>query len=359
MSRVTIVLVAVAGVVVLVFAVAKVFSRPIGAAMVERAASRNIGLSALDDLEDGLHVAVCGSGSPMPDIARAGPCLYVVAGEQVMLVDAGAAGARRLAVMQLPLGELDRVFLTHLHSDHFDGLGEVLLQAWVTVGRREPLPIHGPDGVGRVVGGFNEAYAIDAGYRTAHHGDAVAPPSGYGGDARPFAIEEDGETVVFEEGELRVTAFRVDHAPVAPAVGYRFDYAGRSVVVSGDTAYSDDLVAAAEGADVLFHDALQPDFVAAMQEAAEKQGATRIAKILYDIPDYHASPTDAARAAQAAGVDRLVLYHLVPPMPSDYLEAAFLGDAGSAFDGPITVSEDGLLVSLPAQSDEIRVRQLF
>jgi ribonuclease Z len=160
-----------------------------------------------------------------------------------------------------------------------------------------------------------------------------------------------GQSVVYDAGGLTITAFRVSHAPVEPAYGYRADYKGRSVSISGDSVYDANLVAASTGADLLFHDALNADMVVRMREALAQAGR--------DVLDYHATPADAARAAQDAGAGRLVLYHTVPPLPSRALNALFMKDAQALFDGPMEVAEDGLIYSLPADSESIEVRKAF
>jgi len=340
----------VAGLVAIATVGAFAFQRQIGEAMFLRAVEENVGKDRAAELPDGLHVFVCGSGSPMPDPLRAGPCLGVVAGRHVIVVDAGSGGPRRLARMGFPVGRIEKVYLTHLHSDHIDSLGELMLQAWVGGSRGQSLPISGPQGVEEVVAGFNAAYRIDSTYRTAHHGANVANPAGFGGTAEVIPAPSDlsKSAVIHDQDGVRITVIAVDHAPVAPAFGYRIDYKGRSVVISGDTTYSDELVAAAMDVDVLMHEALQPVMVAQMRDAAAAKGQPNIAKVMGDILDYHASPADAARAASAANAGALVLYHIVPPLPSSLLDAAFLGDAASYYKGPIRVAEDGLLISLPA-----------
>lgn len=341
---------AVSGLLVVVAACAYLFQRQIGDAIFRQAVAENVGRDRGAELPDGLHVFMCGSGSPLPDPTRAGPCVGVIAGSHVMVFDTGSGGARRLGRMGFPVGRLEKVYLTHLHSDHIDGLGELMLQAWVGGSRSAPLPIAGPEGVGDVVAGFNMAYRLDSTYRTAHHGAQIANPAGFGGVAEVIGAPTGAghAQVLVDRDDLRVTVIAVNHAPVSPAFGYRIDYKGRSVVLSGDTVYSADLVAAASRADVLFHEALRPSMVVEMRDAAEKRGQTHIAKVMGDILDYHASPEDAARAAADAKARRLVIYHLVPPLPSSMLDAAFLGDAPKLFSGPIQVAEDGLLVSLPA-----------
>jgi ribonuclease Z len=207
-----------------------------------------------------------------------------------------------------------------------------------------------------VVDGFNAAYTLDAGYRVAHHGADIVPPAGAGMRAAPYAVGET-ETVVFEDGGLRITAFSVTHTPVAPAVGYRFDYGGRSVVISGDTARSATLERVAKGADVLVHEALAPNLVKLLEQSAQTAQRPALAHIFADIPGYHASPRDAAASARAANVRALVLTHIVPAMPTKALEPAFLD--GATFDGPFWIGQDGDLVILPANTATIERKRLL
>ena len=338
--------------------IAVAFQKPIGTWLFKRGIEQNISIDAMAGIQDGLHVGLCGTGSPMANPDRAGPCNVVIAGNNVFLVDVGEGSGRNLTLMGMNAGDLDGVFLTHFHSDHIDGLGPLMLNHWVRGNNTSPLPLYGASGVETVAGGFNTAYATDDTYRTAHHGEAVAPSSGSGVTALPFEIEGDS-AVVLESGELTITAFKVPHDPVDPAVGYRFDYKGRSICISGDTKKSANLERACSGADIIVHEALQMEMVTELQNQLTAQGNEGAAKIMLDIRDYHASPEDAAESAQAAGVQMLVLSHLVPPLPSAYLYPAFLGDAPKRFDGEIVVGEDGMLFSLPASSDMIERDELM
>lgn len=336
----------------------RVFQREIGAAVLARVAGERVGRDATAGLPDGLHVVLCGSGSPLPDPTRAGPCTLVIAGKRLFVVDAGEGGARNLALMGMPLGRIEGVLLTHFHSDHIDGLGPLMLLRWTAGAATTPLPVRGPSGVERVVAGFNAAYALDNGYRVAHHGTRIVPPGGAGGIALPFAVGE-APVVVMDADGLRVTAFRVDHAPVNPAVGYRFDYKGRSVVLSGDTGTAPGLVTAARGADLLVHEALQPALVGLLTKALAAKRQVNTAQITRDILDYHASPEQAADAARTAGVKQLVLSHIVPPLPTRFVYPAFLGAAPDHFGGPITVGEDGMMFSLAAGASDITMKELL
>lgn len=333
------------------------FQKQIGMALFERAVDAQMGTDNTASLSDGLHVGLCGTGSPLPNVDRAGPCNVVIAGEQIYVVDIGEGGARNLTLMGIPASKVDGLFLTHLHSDHIDGMGPLMLFHWTQGGSTAPLPAYGPTGVETVIAGFNAAYEIDKGYRIAHHGEKVAPSTGGGAEARPF--EMTGETmVVLEKDGLVVTAFKVDHDPAQSAVGYRFDYKGRSAVISGDTAKSASLERASKGADLLVHEALAPHMVKKIAVVADKRGMPNTATIMRDILDYHTSPAEAAESAQTAGVKQLVLSHLLPPLPGSYLYPAFLADAPDKFDGPIVVGEDGMLFTLPANTTTIEQTQL-
>ncbi len=311
--------------------------------------------------EDGIYVGLAGSGSPLPDFHRVGSCIAVLAGKHFFVVDAGEGSTRNVLLMNLPLIRADAVLLTHFHSDHIADLGEMMLQRWAGGGQKTPIDVIGPAGVERVVEGFNLAFQLDAGYRVAHHGAEIMPPSGAGGIAKPFELsaEPNASVVVFDQDGVKITAFKVDHRPVEPAVGYRFDYKGRSVVVSGDTIYSESLLEYSKDADVLFHEALNADMVQLVNENAGLVISPSAKKVTHDIPRYHTTPEDAAKIASAAGVKHLIYYHIIPPLPSLILKNLFLGDAKKYYRGPITLGEDGMLVFLPVDSYRIDIKNLL
>jgi len=340
----------------LIAALLYAFRAPLSTRLVERVAIQRMTADPVSALPDGIHVVLCGAGSPLPDPQRSGPCVAVVAGGKLYVVDAGSGAARNLLGMNLPPGAVEAVFLTHFHSDHIDGLGELALQRWVGGSHEQPLPLVGPTGVDRIARGFNTAYEPDRGYRVAHHGEQVVPSSGAGFDARPYPTPSPGsEQRVWEEGGLRVSAFRVEHPPIDPAVGYRFDYGGRSVVISGDTRKSVEIERMARDVDLLVHEALAPQLVRVMERAALANGMQNRAKIMADILDYLASPVEAAQSAQTAGARHLLFYHVVPPLLVPGLQAAFLEGVANAYSGDVSVGRDGTRVWLPPDSSAIEV----
>lgn len=351
MSRIRKIAAALLAAIVLLAACLWIFQKPISMRLLERIAHRNVGRDIIATLPDGLHVVLCGTGSPMPDPTRAGPCTAVIAGDRLFVVDAGEGSSRNLAYMGVPLGRIEALLLTHFHSDHIDGLGNFMLQRWANHQAQTPMPVYGPTGVDKVIDGFRAAYTQDFGYRTAHHSPDIMPPGGSGGKGLPFALPAAGQgdqVVVLEDKGLKITAFRVNHAPIEPAVGYRFDYKGRSVVISGDTKKAQSVTDAAKGADLLIHEALQPALLKIITREFETRNVANITHILTDITNYHTTPEEAAQTASAAGVKQLVFNHIVPPLPLRYGYAAFMGDAAQFFSGPISVGEDGMLFSLPA-----------
>src|SRR5437867_10879364 len=316
-------------------------------AIVARIARRRIGRDMSGLLErDALRVLLCGTSSPIPSARRAEACTAVFAGGHMWIVDTGPGSWRTLALRRVRGEAIGAVFYTHLHSDHIGELGELNLQTWAA-GRPGPLRVYGPDGITELVHGFTEAYAADTRFRVAHHGADLLPPDRAAMIATPVRLGGAEAARVLDEDGVVVTAFAVAHDPVKPAFGYRLDYRGRSVVVSGDTRPTPNLVTQAHDVDVLVHEAQANDVVHLMEAAARDAGEARIAKILGDIPSYHTSPADAAREAVAAGVRLLVLTHFTPPPDNALLRRIFRRDMEKVPPRGVVLGEDGTLVVLP------------
>jgi ribonuclease Z len=329
-------------------------------AMIKKKLPELMSADPIADLTKGLHIAVVGSGSPLPDPKRGNPCVCVIAGGKVYVIDAGEGSSQTMNRMNIAPNRIAAVLMTHYHSDHIGGLPSVNLMRWVSDASLPSLRVIGPTGVERVIDGFNQAYTLDDTYRIGHHGAEIINP-----DSARMVPEEysfpDGQDsmVMLEEDGLKVTAFTVEHPPVEPVVGYRFDYQGRSAVVSGDTNYCENLIKESKGVDLLLHDALSIELLNLIENAAGKAGLAARKQILTDVEDYHATAPQAADAAREAGVGALAITHIVPPLPLKGLEDVFLADATDRYKGPLWLANDGDLYSLPSGSDVIKKTKMI
>ena len=306
--------------------------------------------NAQNTFDDGqLHVVLCGTGSPLADANRAQACTVILAGSEFVIVDAGSGSMRKVASNNLPMQNLSAILLTHFHSDHIGDLGEAMMQSWAA-GRTQKLNVYGPSGVEKVVAGFTQAYALDTDYRVLHHGEETMPRSAAAAIAQPIKLKsDDAAALVFERNGLKVLAFKVNHDPVTPAYGYRFEYKGRVVVISGDTAKSANLAKHAVGADLLIHEVIAKNLVEFAAKNFEKSGNKRRAKMASDIINYHTSPTEAAEVAATAKVETLVFTHLVPTLIPQ-TEPAFTRGVSEIFKGKVVIGNDGMRFDLPPRN---------
>jgi ribonuclease Z len=281
-----------------------------------------------------IKVTLLGTGSPMPVMNRFGPSILVEAGKQKFLFDAGRGAAQRLRQVKIRWQDIDGVFFTHLHSDHVVGFPDLWLTGWlVGPGRNRPLQVWGPNGTRTMMDHLSEAFEFDIRVRQS---DDRASPSGV-----LIRTQEVQDGSVFSSDGLRITAFEVDHGPVKPAVGYRIDYKGRSIVLSGDTRQSAKLIAHARGVDVLVHEVAAP---ASFQRAAVSP--ERIKSVL----EHHVSPTQAGEIFTATAPRLAVFSHIVQP---DATNEEMLV-VRSSYAGPLEIGEDLMVIDV---GETIRVKR--
>jgi len=270
-------------------------------------------------------------GGPRPRKASSAPAQVILANETAYVVDCGDGVARQLAFAGVPLPQLRHVFLTHHHSDHNADYGNLLWLAWAA-GLRKRVDTWGPPPLEEMTRLFFEMNASDIETRIADEGRVPLRPLIY-----VHELYQGG--FVLQDENVRVTASLVDHPPVVPSFGYRFDAADRSLVISGDTAPSENLVELARGADVLVHEAL---YVPAVDRLVAR--VPNAASLKQSILSHHTSAEDAGRVAEAAGVKVLVLSHLVPPDDASVTDEMWIAAARTHFRGKVIVGKDLLAV---------------
>ena len=296
-------------------------------------ASRGSEASAQTLAPDSIRIVLLGTGSgPRVDLQQYGASTLVEAGGERLLFDCGRGATLRLAQMQIPVGSITRVFLTHLHSDHIVQIPDLLLTGWAAGRRITPLEVWGPRGTSSMMNGMLKAFAFDIHVR--RDVDEKIPASGIRVLSHDIA-----EGVVFEKNGVKVTAFLVDHGPARPAFGYRIDYRGRSVVLSGDTRPSENLIRVARGADVLVHEAIDPE---ALRNRPDRPDSATIEAILANHTTFEQAGKIFSRVAP-----RLAVYSHAPRTKN--LAAA----TRKAYSGRLEGPEDLLTIVI---RDSIEVR---
>ena len=270
-------------------------------------------------------------GGPRPRKASSAPAQVIVVNGVAYVVDCGDGVARQLAFAGVPFSALRHIFITHNHSDHNADYGNLILLAWAA-GLTTRVDAWGPPPIERMTQLFFEMNQYDISTRIADEGRVPLIPL-----VHVHEMTQGGP--VTQDENVRVTAALVHHPPVVPAFGYRFDTADRSIVISGDTTPSDDLIKLAHGADVLVHEALYPPGLDRM--LARAPNAPRLKQ---SILSHHTSAEDAGRVAQAAGVKLLILSHLVPADDPTISEQMWIDAARVHFRGPVIVGKDLLEV---------------
>jgi ribonuclease Z len=277
-----------------------------------------------------IKVTLLGTGCPPPVMNRFGPSTLVESAGQTLLFDAGRGALQRLTQVDVRWQEVQAVFFTHLHSDHVVGFPDLFLTGWlVPPGRTVPLPVRGPRGTTRMMSHLRQANDYDIQVRVTND---QLDRAGVVLLARDIS-----EGVVYERSGVKVTAFAVDHAPVKPALGYRIDYAGRSVVLSGDTRVSENLIRHAAGADVLIHEVMVPDTL--LRSGVPPDRAQRLVA-------YHTTPEQAG-GVFARVKPRLAAYsHICTPAATD--EELLLATR-KTYAGPLELGDDLMVIEVGAK----------
>jgi ribonuclease Z len=279
---------------------------------------------------DKIKVVLLGTGvGPPVNLQQYGASTLVEAGGIRLLFDCGRGATLRLAQVGVPIGTVSHLFLTHLHSDHVIQIPDLLLTGWVGGGRKTPLEVWGPEGTSDMMDHIQKAFAFDIHMRR----DVDEKVSGEGIKVASHDIQQG---VVFDQQGVKVTAFLVDHSPVVPAFGYRIDYGGRSVLLSGDTRVSENLIRYAQGVDVLIHEVLDAETVRAWFPTNPKLADAILAK--------HTTPEQAGEIFTRVK-PRLAVYSHAPNAERVVTQTR------RTYTGPLEGAEDMLSILIGVKID--------
>ncbi|QDZ08918.1 MBL fold metallo-hydrolase [Sphingomonas panacisoli] len=263
-------------------------------------------------------------GGPTPGPGRAAPATLIEIDGQAWVVDCGNGVANQLAKARVPLDTVARIFVTHNHSDHMADVGTLIELAWSS-GLKTPVTVHGPPPIAQIVRDQLASFAYDIAGRIREEGRIPLAPLVH--------IDERADPgIVVRDGGTSVTSCLVDHETIKPAFAYRFDTPARSIVISGDTRYSDTLVALAKGADLLIHEAI---YAPAISRMAGENAPT----LADHLRRSHTSAEEVGLVAKRAGVKKLVLSHLVPGGPQ-VTDAMWLAAVRTNFAGEVVIGRD-------------------
>lgn len=281
---------------------------------------------------DYLEVTLLGTGTPRPSIERFGAATLVQAGGHNFLFDVGRGATIRLKQAGLTPNQIDKVFLTHLHSDHISGLDDLWITGWVWQ-RRSLLNVTGPAGTHKLVKGLRKSYSADIAYR---NDNAKLDPS-----LAKINSHEVLEDIVFQQDGVTIRSFLVDHGPVKPAIGYRLDFGDRSIVISGDTTYSENLIEHAQSADLLVHE------ITAANASLLKRN-----KRLRKIVAYHTNPEQMSKTLLKTKPRLAVLNHVLLFGVS---EQQVIEDISDAYQGEIAMGHDLMNIGI---GDAINIKRI-
>ena len=266
-----------------------------------------------------IRVTLLGTGDPRPVMEHFGPSILVEAADEKFIFDVGRGALQRLTQLGIAYDQIDGVFFTHLHSDHIVGFPDLWLTGWLISRRERPLRVFGPEGTRQMLEHLTQAYSFDIAIRITDDGVAES--------GSQFEIIEVENGFEWSRGDISVRAFDVDHRPVEPALGYRIDFAGRSVALSGDTRYSENLIEYAAGVDLIVHEVvgMTDEFMAA------RPGSERV-------HEHHTSAWQAGEVFSRVRPKLAVYSHLA--LYEDYDADRLIADTRETYDGRVIVGED-------------------
>jgi ribonuclease Z len=279
-----------------------------------------------------IKVTLLGTGTPQPIMERFGYSTLVQAGNETLLFDAGRGCLQTLRQINISYDKINALFLTHLHSDHIVGIPDLWLTGWLVSKRVTPLNVFGPTGTDEMLNNLRKAFAFDIKMRVEDDKRLE--------EGSKFLVKEIQQGVIYEKNGVKVTAFEVDHYPIVPAFGYRIEYNGHSVVLSGDTRYSENVIKFAKGADLLIHEvAIAPDSLS----KSDPQ---------YHILMHHTTPEQTAKVFNETRPKLAVYSHIVKIQ--GLTEGDIMKKTKANYQGRVIMGEDLMSFSV---SDAVTVNK--
>lgn len=273
-----------------------------------------------------MKITLLGTGSPLPDPNRAGPCTLVQAADQNVMVDCGRGALMRLMAAGVVPPAVNTVLITHLHSDHITDLNDLVTSRWVMSPVNVPLTVYGPLGTQAMVDAMLKMLELDQQYRHDHHDDLRA------NGPLTVNVHELEPGARFSIGAIAVSVHETDHRPVRPSIGFRLEHDGKVAALAGDTIPCAGVDEMCRNADAYVQTVIRDDmvkFVADLVPTGER---------FRDILDYHSTVEQAAQTAARTGVKNLVLTHYVPALQpgqeDDWRSRAAAHFAGNIVLGP-------------------------
>lgn len=269
-----------------------------------------------------LRVSLLGTGFVDPSLERFGPSTLIEAGGEKLLFDCGRGSVQRLTQLGVPLKDVNKLFITHFHSDHLVGIDDLWLTGWLRGRTDVPLQVWGPPGTRAMMEHMVLAFDLDIRIRrNAGNGEGIK-----------VVVHEIKEGVVYERGGVKVTAFDVNHGDIKPALGFRVDYRGRSIALSGDTAVSENLIRFSRGVNVLIHEV----------SAAPRTGIA-----------LHVTPEEAGEVFERVGPKLAVYSHII--LPLKFTRNDLVTRTRKTYKGPLEVGEDLMIITV---GESVKVQPL-
>ncbi len=286
---------------------------------------------------DEITVFTIGTGSPLnTSRVQSGTAVFIK--DKFFIFDVGDGVVSKVEEMNLPLYELDAIFITHFHSDHYIDLPYIINRSWV-LGRNKDLNVFGPKGLENILESNISFLELENKHRVDHHGANIMNDKYAFGISNEFIIEKN-QKIIYDFDGVKITAFNVDHYPVEPSVGYSIEYKNKKVVLSGDTKANDLVFEMAKNADLLIHETILNSLLKNTVKVLESKEMYRNSHIVDDIQNYHTPPNEIVKLANKANIKTLVLHHLIPA-PDNIIIKKLYEKQIKGFNGKVYLAKDG------------------